>query len=367
LVDITRDGETHTHSFDADSVTFGRDKAADFVLDHRTVSRKHAKIVRDPLGGYRLEVLSKGGLTVVDKKRVEGGDVRLYSGASLLFGEVELVFRLEEPARRAAPAPTPEPEPAPAPSAPAGGGAIGFGPAPTSEEVAEGIGGEAASQWEKYADEREAELNDGEVEEVEEKSAFERMEEAAAKSREQSINPVLVVSVVLAACFLGYTLIVPAETNGPIKIEPKDTLKPGDPFPVQVKCLSKDDCLEKALEAYRIGKDNYNMKSVHVANLFDSYKKMLEVEEYLATEELEAPAELEGLEEQKQKAREELDEIFRNYRVAYKSREKNEMYRDMASALHAIKTYFPDKAAPEYRWAESRIVELRAQGNYYTY
>jgi pSer/pThr/pTyr-binding forkhead associated (FHA) protein len=400
-IDIHQNGASQTYPFDAHSVTFGRDKSADFVLDHPTVSRQHGRIVRDAAGGFRLQVLSQGGLTAINGQRVQG-EVPLQSGASINFGQLQIVFRAEgAPAQPAGGFGAPPggagfgappggagfgappggagfgappgggmggpPTQSAAPSAPSGGGgAMGFGPAATQDESVDSIGGDAASHWAAYADEMEAEMNDGDFEEVEEQTDFQRMEAAAAKNQE-GVNPVLIVAVLLAVGMAAYVVFVPPAQDGPGEIAKVESLQPGDPFPVKVKCLSKDDCLEKAVEAFKIGKDNYSKKSVHVANLFDSYKKMLEVEAYLASENLEPPDELKGLEEQKQKAREELDVIFKNYRVTYVSRSKNEMFQDMAGALSAIQTHFPDKAAPEYKWAEARVVEMKSAGTYPKY
>ena len=419
-IDIHQNGASQTYPFDAQSVTFGRDKSADFVLDHPTVSRQHGRIVRDASGGFRLQVLSQGGLTAINGQRVQG-EVPLQSGASINFGQLQLVFRAEgAPAQAggfgatpggagfgappgggfgAAPggggfgappgggggfgappsgggfgappgggmgAPPTQAATPSAPSAPAGGASMGFGPSAGKDEQVDAIGGAAASHWAAYADEMEAEMNDGELEDDAEQTDFQRMEAAAAKNQE-GVNPVLLVAVVIAAGFAAYTMFAPGPSSGGGGVDSVPTAQPGDPPKITVKCLSKDDCLEKAVEAFKIGKDNYNKKSIHVANLFDSYKKMLEAEAYLASEGLEMPDELKGLEKQKQLAREELNTVFKNYRVTYVSRSKNEMYRDMATALSAIQTHFPDKSAPEYKWAEARIVEMKSSGTYPKY
>ncbi len=398
-IDIHQNGASQTYPFDAQSVTFGRDKSADFVLDHPTVSRQHGRIVRDASGGFRLQVLSQGGLTAINGQRVQG-EVPLQSGSSINFGQLQLVFRAEgAPAQPvggfgaapggggfgAAPggggfgappggggfgAPPGGGAGAPqqaAPSAPSGGGgAMGFGPSAGKDEKVDAIGGAAASHWAAYADEMEAEMNDGDVGEADEQTDFQRMEAAAAKNQD-GVNPFLIVVVVIAAGIAAYTVFVPPAGPSAGVVITDDGPQPGEDFPVKVKCLSKDDCLEKAVEAFKIGKDNYSKKSIHVANLFDSYKKMLEVEAYLDSEKLSATDDLKGLAEQKKLAREELDVIFKNYRVTYVSKSKNEMFQDMAVALSAIQTHFPDKVAPEYKWAEARIVEMKSAGTYPSY
>ena len=354
-IDIFQNGSNQTYPFDAQSVTFGRDKSADFVLDHPTVSRQHGRIVMDHSGGFRLQVLSQGGMTALNGQRVQG-EVPIQSGASINFGQIQLVFRAEgAPSAQAggfgqapggfgqAPGGFGQPPGGGFNSSPGGGfgappveatpsqvdavagvGAMGFGPSGGADEAVDAIGGAAASHWEAYANEREADMNDGDEPDTPEQTDFDRMAAASAKNNDGGVNPVLIVAVLLAAGFAAYMVFAPQpEAESGLVVKKLGPLE--ETLLVQVKCLSKDDCLEKANEAYKIGLDNYEKKSVHISNLFDSYKKMLEAEAYLAEEELPMPDELKGLEQQKKLARDELDKIFMNYRVSYKSKSKVEM------------------------------------------
>ncbi len=90
-LEYDNNGDIQEFSFDADSVTIGRDKASDFVLDHPTVSRQHAVIVHKS-GSYHLVVLSRGGLTAIDGQQVHG-EVMLYDHSALNLGQLQFRFR----------------------------------------------------------------------------------------------------------------------------------------------------------------------------------------------------------------------------------------------------------------------------------
>jgi len=92
-----QDGQRQKYPFDAPSITVGRDQSADFLLDHPTVSRQHARIVSQG-SSYRLVVLSQGGLTAINGSAVNG-EVNLTDGATLQFGQFSFVFRTETAAR----------------------------------------------------------------------------------------------------------------------------------------------------------------------------------------------------------------------------------------------------------------------------
>ncbi len=85
---------------------------------------------------------------------------------------------------------------------------MGFGPSAGKDEKVDAIGGAAASHWAAYADEMEAEMNDGDVGEADEQTDFQRMEAAAAKNQD-GVNPFLLVVVVIAAGIAAYTVFVP--------------------------------------------------------------------------------------------------------------------------------------------------------------
>lgn len=97
-LEYVKDGEQRQFSFDASTVSIGRDKASDFVLDHPTVSRQHARIVFGQRGP-QLVVLSRGGLTAIDGTQVSG-EVELFDGSEIHFGQLAFTFRSNQAPRR---------------------------------------------------------------------------------------------------------------------------------------------------------------------------------------------------------------------------------------------------------------------------
>ncbi|RDV39961.1 FHA domain-containing protein [Bradymonadaceae bacterium TMQ3] len=125
-LEFDHNGQTQNASFNSQSVTIGRDRGSDFILDHPTVSRQHALIVEEGGGNYRLVVLSRGGLTAVDGQPVNG-EVSLWDGAMLTLGKHSVRFRAPDSAARGghAPAAVPHaqmPQPSGFGATPAGGG-----------------------------------------------------------------------------------------------------------------------------------------------------------------------------------------------------------------------------------------------------
>ncbi len=93
-LEYDQNGSKQEYPFDSSSVSVGREKNADFVLDHPTVSRQHALIVKNN-GGFKLVVLSRSGLTALDGNQVQG-EVDLYDGSVLHFGQLSFTFRSNE-------------------------------------------------------------------------------------------------------------------------------------------------------------------------------------------------------------------------------------------------------------------------------
>lgn len=395
-IEVEQNGVVQTYPFEnKNSVSFGRDRMADFVLDHPTVSRQHGLILHDPRSGYRLMVMSKGGMTAVDGSKVMG-EVPLYDGSVLHFGQISVVFRshgalpkpgagsfaqggfgaasLEEPVGQ--PASLGQPRggfgAAPAtqafassPQSSSSGGFGGFDAPPTGDAQGASIGGDAANVWDEIAAQAEAEQIDMGLAEDVAVSDYERMQEASSKAKKASegVNPVLIAACVIAVGFMLYTLMMPEPTvHGPIaeqEVNPTEV-----EMKVTVDCLGKDVCLEQAVTAFNIGKQQYEKKDTRVANLFESYKNMLKAQAALKQANLEAPAELSGLDAQKTQARAELISIFRRYRANFVNKQKYKMSQDMLEALLHIKMWFPDKVSPEYQWTERRELEMKVHGTY---
>ncbi len=82
-----REGETI--GLDADVLTIGRSPQSDLFLDDVTVSRHHARVLRDE-GGFWVEDLNSLNGTYVNRKRIE--QQRLFDGDELQIGKFKLVF-----------------------------------------------------------------------------------------------------------------------------------------------------------------------------------------------------------------------------------------------------------------------------------
>jgi pSer/pThr/pTyr-binding forkhead associated (FHA) protein len=80
---------------DADVLTVGRSPHSDLFLDDVTVSRHHARVLRDE-GGFWVEDLNSLNGSYVNRKRIE--QQRLFDSDELQIGKFKLVFveRVEE-------------------------------------------------------------------------------------------------------------------------------------------------------------------------------------------------------------------------------------------------------------------------------
>lgn len=77
-------------SLDHETVTIGREPAADVFLDDVTVSRNHAVITTGP-GGASLRDLGSLNGTYVNRRRIDGDEV-LEDGDELQIGKFRLTF-----------------------------------------------------------------------------------------------------------------------------------------------------------------------------------------------------------------------------------------------------------------------------------
>ncbi|MFH0917438.1 MAG: FHA domain-containing protein [bacterium] len=82
-----REGETL--ALHSDVVTIGRSPHSDLFLDDVTVSRHHARVIRDE-SGYLVEDLNSLNGTYVNRKRIERH--RLFDDDELQIGKFKLAF-----------------------------------------------------------------------------------------------------------------------------------------------------------------------------------------------------------------------------------------------------------------------------------
>jgi pSer/pThr/pTyr-binding forkhead associated (FHA) protein len=82
-----REGETI--AFNSDVLTIGRSPQSDLFLDDVTVSRHHARVIRDD-NSYLVEDLNSLNGTYVNRKRIERD--RLSDGDELQIGKFKLAF-----------------------------------------------------------------------------------------------------------------------------------------------------------------------------------------------------------------------------------------------------------------------------------
>lgn len=368
--------EGREFSFDGSSITVGRGRSSDFVLDHPTVSRQHAVVVDDGGGAFRLVVLSEGGLTAVDGDRVRG-EVELYDGSRIHFGE--LAFRFRSPEAPAEPAPAVSADgndggrPGPNSAArrePAETGARSTPESSTSDSLAgPGSGGAAEIEsWdeiaESAADSSSTAASSGRSDEGADRLSSSAGESVSDDREEEQTDPLLVSVALLLSAGLLAVAFWPGEEGGGVASSGEEATEE-TPMKIQVDCLSDEECMSEARRVHRVGTEYLEKQDAEIGNLFKGYKRLLETRAYLEKAGRSTPPEeMADLEGEIEKAAGELDRIFRNYRVKYKSAAKNDRHRDMARALHTIQQYFPDKTSREYRWARDRIFEMKDNGTY---
>jgi len=215
------------------------------------------------------------------------------------------------------------------------------------------VGDEIANSEEAIGDEEERQA-----------SIHQQLEAAQKKAGSQGgTNPLLIVAALGAVAFLAYAFLVPQNKAMVVKEEKVDLNEIS--ISVDVSCLGEDDCMEKARTAYKVGEEFYEKKEVHVSNLFESFRKMVEVEAYLEQAgQATPPPELAKASEFRDRSKSELVELFRNYRAAYTTYRQRKMGEQMLDALNAIRSYFPEKTSPQFKWASDMEVEMKASGLY---
>lgn len=368
-IEFDQNGSRQQRNFESNSVTFGREQGVDFPINSPTVSRQHATIMFDPRSGYILRVLSRGGMTAVNGAPV-AGDVQLQDGAVVNLGQFSFLFR----------APQAQAQPQSNFGSGGFGGQLnsgGFGAQAPQQQPANqgGFGAQAPANqgkpaaakpaagstvWDEIAASAEAQEDDG----PRELTDFQKMQEAEKRADKGGPSPILLgVTAIAVLGVLGMVFLGGGDEvtdNGPATQEEQAE------FQVNISCVGQDDCVEQAKQSYKIGVQLLEKKDANVTNLFDGYKKLYESKEYLAKGKAPAPAEMAQLEAKISSTRGELDAIFRNYRVVYATGAQRKMYKEMADALGAIKTYFPDQTSREYKFANEKEIEMKSNGTYPT-
>ncbi|MFP4599261.1 MAG: FHA domain-containing protein [Persicimonas sp.] len=427
-LEYDNDGTLQEFSFDGDSVSIGRDKSSDFVLDHPTVSRQHALIVYKT-GGYHLVVVSRGGLTAIDGEQIQG-EVPLFDGSRLRMGKLSFRFRSLDAPQKPAPSPSSSSSSQPqaagfgggynamesgfgrgtdgssqpgqsgqqngggfdaggfggsgfgdsgfgdSPAPGAGGPSTGFGPSsggaaqPSQGQQPQGAqqpeaSGEKSDEagivsWDDIASSSEA-MDDG-PQASSSQTIYDRMN---SNKEDEKTNPLLVVVAGAAIIGLLWFSFFNDDSGPSGAAEEAKPVEEQEPVKIEVSCMGESACVKKAQDAYRVGIEKLERKDASIVNLFTGYKKLLESEAYLEKAgRTELPPEMSELEAQRDASREELTKLFRNYRVQYHRAKKRNEHRDMAQALDAIKSYFPDKTAREHSWANRAELDMKAEGIY---
>ncbi len=348
-LEFEQGGQVRQIAFEQDSISVGRDRSSDFVLDHPTVSRQHALIVHQG-GGFQLVVLSRGGLTAVEGKPVQSQEVTLYDGTMITLGQHSFRFR----SQYAPPKPSTSSVPH-ASLAATGGNQQAPPPGPVAPQ--EDKGGAGIVSWDEIAASSEA--YDEEV--VPEATDFERLQ-AANKKGEGGPSPLIIIAaVVMVVMFVGVLLMTRGDGGGTVVADGGEVQLV--PVEINVSCLDAGECRRNAVRAWERSEDLYDSRDVEAGNLFDSYKRLLEAKAYLEAGGIaEIPSEMSGLEERHVALRQELDELFAALRMRYHQAESRQRNQQAVDVLREINSFFPDRTSQEARWVREKELELQSRG-----
>jgi hypothetical protein len=423
-LETTDSGQTRQFEFNAPSVAIGRDRGADFTLDHPTVSRQHAVVSWDGQQ-YRLVILSRGGLTAVDGQQV-GGEVPLHDGCHLMFGQLQFVFRSEFAAARPptaqpyaepqyapqtgaqqpvysqsafptasttgmhqsphAPglyqAPTHVPGPgetadfaawSPSGSFPVPGQPSGAQPVPPQAHAAPAQaqshppGADGLMTWDEIAA-----TADSAVEQRDAMTDFHRMqkEQELADGQRGGFGPgkaiiaILVIGVAALAVIYGGAEIGPRQqtgtTTGPSD-DPKITWRKGD-----INCVGAADCRELALEAFELGRQTLERQEADIINLYEGYKQLERATALIEKARSKTPTQMETLDDLKLRAAAEMKTFYLSNRAHYFSKKDQKDGAKMADALRKMQAYFPDDRLNYHRWALKQVRQMKNDGLYPT-
>ena len=398
----TNDGQqARAFQFDGAQVTIGRDRSSDFTLDHPTVSRQHA-IVQWDGAAYKLVILSRGGLTAIDGQQV-AGEVQLFDGAQLMFGQLQFIFRSAHAGNR----------PAMSQAGAVFGDEAGIAPASIAGMHMSNSGiyqaqgqmpssgatmqvavmkrpGSTAfptlAEHEKLAKQR-VDSSDGLVSwdeiaadadnAVEKKDAltnFMEMQKAqeAADAQRRGVSPTMMIVFILVVGGTGLVLFYGGpkiavgggsveEVVDPIELtEPVITWRKGDR---EVDCAGAGPCRQAAIEAFEVGNVMLERREADIVNLWESFKHFDRAEELLAKAAIDKPPqEMRALETRKAEVSEAMKSFFVMQRANFLARQDRKDYKGMKEALTIIQAYNPDDRLNHHRWAEREILAMKVEG-----
>ena len=349
-------GQKQQTNFESESITLGRDRSSDFILDHPTVSRQHALIVHGGGGNFKLVVLSRGGLTAVDREPVSEAEVSLYDGSEITLGQYTVRFRSHM-----------------APPKPGGIGDSGnFG------SIGNSPGGGSAPKPEKKEEKKEEEpekmiMSWDEIaagpekdEDGEEEAAtdFQRIQSATKKKKQES-NPAIIIVALAGAGVLLFFALSGGGGGGGGSVTEQVPFEEQEPVVVSVSCLDASACRQEANQHYQRAVNLIEQRAIERGNLFEGYHRLLKARAFLDEAGVdELPSEMDRWHELHDLAREDLDRRFQELRVRYHQAAQRDNHREMANVLNEMQGFFPERSARENRWARERETEMKGRGIY---
>ena len=402
-LETAQSGQARAFQFDSTHVSIGRDRGADFTLDHPTVSRQHAVVMFDHRG-YVLVVLSRGGLTAIDGQQV-GGEVPLFNGCELMFGQLAFVFRSQQAPERPAQNPYGHGQAGAqqpvyhaasvsgmhastsglyqaAGQAPSGGQTHSF---PQMQRSQSGQFPSMA-EHEKLAQSRASASSDGLVswEEIaanadaapEKRDAltdFMQMQkqQEIADQEKRGLNPMLMIGLVLALGFVGLVFFYgdPASIIAPTTEEVSSPIDSLDPVLLwrkgDVDCIGAAQCRDAAINAFQVGKLMIERSESDIINLFEGYANLDKAEKLLEKAAIDpAPEEMGGMSALKIRAADAMRARFLRERANYYAQEDYRDFKKMAKSLERIHAYFPDDRLNYHLWAQREINKMKEDNVY---
>ncbi len=360
-LEFEQGGQVQQSSFESDSISIGRDRSSDFILDHPTVSRQHALIVHQGGGAFQLVVLSRGGLTAVDGQPVESTETDLYDGTGITLGKYTIRFRSHQ-----------------APPKPSGGSGLsefsGLGSGvdgdtgsdldePDQDDDEEDEGPDIIS-WDEIAAASKEEEAAGE-QAAAAKSNFERIREGKKKNKEGSNPAIIIVGLAGAAVMLFVALSAGGGDDGGVVQTQQRSVEEQEPVAISVSCIDRASCEQEAERNYQRALNFFEQQAIETGNLFQGYERLLITQAYLEEAGIhEIPPEMDQWHEKHDMAREKLDRKFQESRMRFHQANQRERYGEMRDILDELEAHFPERTARENRWARQQENDMKSKGIY---